>query len=313
MKIVFLGNFSVPYCSEVHYQKTFDKLGIEVVAVQEPKVNGLEIIKLLEDGADMFFWVHTHGWLTSNIDKVLEYCKEHRIPSVGYHLDLWMGIERQKDLESDPYWGIDYFFCTDKLMVDHLNRRDDMPKAFYLPAGVFEDECYLGERRKEYEHDVIFVGSKGYHHEWPYRPKLINWLQDTYGDRFAHYGGDGKGVVRGKDLNDLYASAKVVVGDTLCKDFCYPFYSSDRYWESIGRGAFLIYPYIRGLQNYFTDKKELVYYTFNNFLQLKSLIDYYIELIMPFFVLFLPFELRLFCLLYSILAFQALQVPSIDL
>lgn len=274
MKIVFLGNFCISYTSESHYLKTFQKLGHEVVAIQEPKVDGMEIIKKLE-GADMFFWVHTHGWDTPNIDKVLQYCKDNKIPSVGYHLDLWMGLERQKDLGNNPYWGIDYFFCTDKLMVDWLNEREEMPKAFYLPAGVFEDECYIGEKRKEYEHDVIFVGSKGYHPEWPYRPKLINWLQETYGDRFAHYGGDGRGVIRGKDLNDLYASAKVVVGDTLCKDFTYPYYKSDRYYECIGRGGFMIFPYIFGAE--LENGEEIIYYIYNNFDDLKKKIDYYIE------------------------------------
>ena len=62
------------------------------------------------------------------------------------------------------------------------------------------------------------------------------------------------GVIRGKELNDLYATAKVVVGDTLCKGFNYPYYFSDRLFETTGRGGFLIHPYIKGLEDYFEVK-----------------------------------------------------------
>jgi len=129
-----------------------------------------------------------------------------------------------------------------------------------------------------YLHDVIFVGSKGYHPEHWYRPALIEWLEKTYKDRFARYGGDSSnGVVRGHRLNRLYASTRVAVGDTLCINFDYPWYLSDRIFESVGRGAFTIFPYIYGLETFFEIDKEIVTYTFNDFEELKSKIDYYIE------------------------------------
>jgi hypothetical protein len=127
------------------------------------------------------------------------------------------------------------------------------------------------------EHDVIFVGSKKYHTEWAYRPKLINWLEGTYKDRFEHYGNGGVKSVRGQELNDLYASTKVVVGDTLCINYDYPDYWSDRIYETLGRGGFLIHPYIPGIEKEFTDKEHVVFYEYNNFDQLKELIDYYLE------------------------------------
>lgn len=294
MKIAFLGNFNVDYTSESHYIKTLRKLGHEVYPLQE----GVDQIETILDRAskmEMFLWVHTHGWHTKGMAEGLEILKERGIPTVGYHLDLWKGLKREIDLESDPYWKIEYFFSVDNLMVDYLNSRDDLPKAFYLPAGVFEDECYIGTKNTRYMHDVIFVGSKAYHPEWPYRPQLIEWLEKTYGSRFALYGRDGKGIIRGEQLNDLYASAKVVVGDTLCKNFDYPFYLSDRIFETTGRGGFIIHPYIHGISDLFalpeyqfnakgkqldtfdTSKAEIITYPFNEFEYLKYLIDYYIK------------------------------------
>jgi hypothetical protein len=278
MKIGFLGNFQVDYSSESHYLKTFRKLGHEVITYQEPTT--ASAIRESVFDCDIFFWVHTHNWYTAGIEGLIQELKERKIPIVGYHLDLWLGIERQKDLETDPYWTIDYFFCTDKLMVEYLNSKEGKPKSFYLPAGVFEDECYFGEKRPELEQDVVFVGSRGYHPEWVYRPQLIEWLEATYGNRFTQWGGGGKGTIRGKDLNDLYASAKIVVGDTLCKGFNYPYYFSDRLFEATGRGAFMIFPYIKGIEDNFKiegSDRELITYKFGDFEGLKRTIDYYLD------------------------------------
>jgi hypothetical protein len=276
MKITFLGNFSVTYSSESHYLETFKRLGHTVIPLQEGKVDS-DAIYSNAIQSDMFFWVHTHGWDTPDILQVLQKLKEKGIPTVGYHLDLWMGIERQKDLDTDPYWNIDHFFCTDKLMVDYLNGNTEI-KAHYLPAGVYGSECYMAEpNTKKYPHEIIFVGSRGYHKEWQYRPKLIDWLKETYGERFGHYGGDGLGVVRGHELNQLYASAKVVVGDTLCINYDYPYYFSDRLFETTGRGGFLIFPYIKGLEDSFEIGRELISYPFNDFKYLQSVIDFYLS------------------------------------
>lgn len=275
MKITFLGNFVVPYTTETHHANTYEKLGHTVTRLQEGRVTA-DIILREARNSDMFVWTHTHGWNTAGIDTVLAELKRLNIPTVGYHLDLWLGINREKDLFSSPYWKLQYFFCTDKLMVDWLNEREGYPKAFFLPAGVYEDECYLGEVKPELQYDVIFVGSRNYHPEWPYRPKLVKWLEDTYGSRFAHFGHDGKGVMRGADLNNLYRSAKVVVGDTLCKNFEYPYYYSDRVFETTGRGGFLIMPYIVGLEDHFSIGSEIITYPFNDFTILKSTIDYFI-------------------------------------
>jgi hypothetical protein len=201
--------------------------------------------------------------------------KKYQIPSMTYHLDLWFGLSRQRDLRTKPvYRHIDHFFTVDRKMADWFNTRTTV-KGHYLPAGVYDKECtYTPSKLKE---EVIFVGSKTYHAEWPYRPKLINFLSKTYGARFNLYGKEGLGVVRGQDLNNLYASTKVVVGDTLCPNFDYPDYWSDRIYETLGRGGFLIHPYIPGLEKEFEDKKHVVFYEYNNLDQLKQLIDYYLE------------------------------------
>lgn len=283
MNILFLGNFEPPYSSENYYMRTLvDDMRINVINVQENKatVGQMQDIILTQERngypIDLFFWVHTHGWVTLGMPEFLSWLREKGIISFAYHLDLYMGLSREPDLYNDPFFTVDHFFTVDKLMADWLNANTKC-KGHFLPAGVYEGECFLGTPDHEkYPHEIVFTGSKGYHHEYPYRPKLIDWLHETYGERFGHYGGGGLPTVRGPELNNLYASAKVVVGDTLCKDFKYPWYSSDRLFECAGRGAALIYPDIHGLKTFY-DESEVFYYQLGDFDSLKILIDTIIE------------------------------------
>lgn len=281
MIISFLGNFDVSYTSESHHARSLECLGHKVIRLQETKVSAEKILEQAS-ASDIFVWIHTHGWNTPGkpMKEVLQILKEKNIPTLTYHLDLWMGLQRQKDMNRDDYWQIEHFFTVDKLMADWLNENTPV-KGHYLQAGVFHDECYMAappsaSSGRADQHDIIFVGSKGYHPEWSYRPKLINWLKQTYGDRFKHFGGDGLGVKRGAELNQLYADSKIVIGDTLCINYDYPYYWSDRVYETLGRGGFIIHPFIKGMEEHFTDKKHLQFYNYNDFDALKSLIDYYL-------------------------------------
>lgn len=273
MKIVFVGNHEVDYSSETHHVKSLESLGHEVIKLQEGKVNIDQIMDACI-GSDLLVFIHTHGWDTEHVERL----KLLNIPVISYHLDLWLGIEREKDLLNDPVYSIyDDWFVTDKLMVDWLDKNTST-KGHFIPAGVYDKECYITDESHSKSNDVIFVGSRGYHPEWQYRPQLIDWLRSTYKDRFTHVGGDGDtGTIRGHELNKMYASSKVAIGDTLCINFDYPYYISDRLFESTGRGGFTIFPYIKGINEFFKVGEEIVCYDYGNFDQLKELVDYYCE------------------------------------
>lgn len=277
MNITFLGNFNVNYTSETHHANTLEMLGHGVVRLQEGQTLGQTVLNEALK-SDLLIIVHTHGWNTPGLPlaEVLQRLKG-QVKTLTYHLDLWFGLKRQEDLNNDPFYKlIDYFFCTDKLMADWFNTNTQV-KGHYLPAGVYAPECFLVPT--QIKNDIVFTGSKGYHPEWPWRPTLINWLQDTYKEGFKHYGNDGIRVVRGYELNKVYAESKITIGDTLCIDFKYPYYFSDRLFETTGRGAFVIFPYIKGIEDLFViegDKQEIVTFTFGDFKDLKSKIDYYL-------------------------------------
>lgn len=275
MKIVFVGNFRVDFTSETHHSNTLESLGHKVTRLQESEVD-TNLILQLGIQSDLVVWVHTHGWVTpGDITAMSQRLREAGIPLINYHLDLWFGLDRQKDLDDVYYKAIHHFFTVDHLMADYLNDNTDTI-GHYMPAAVYDKEVYIHKAYdpNNFEHEVIFVGSREYHKEWPYRPELIDWLKANY--NFTLVGRDGIGVVRGDNLNRLYAKSKIAIGDTLNIGFKYPYYSSDRLWESIGRGAFTIYPRIKGLEKHYKDREEVVYYKHGDFENLRKQIDYYL-------------------------------------
>jgi len=278
MRIAFLGNFNVDYSSETHHAKSIEALGHTVVRLQEGKTTGDQVLaEALK--SDLLVVVHTHGWNTPGkpLHEVLKTLKARGIPTATYHLDLWFGLQRQKDLDKDPFYrSIGWFFTVDQLMADWFNQNTSV-KGRFLPAAVYGPECYISDKPSEHANDVVFVGSKRYHHEWPWRPQLIDWLRKTYGPRFTHVGGDGDtGTLRGDALNRMYANSKVAVGDTLCLGFDYPYYASDRLFEASGRGGMQLFPRIKRLDKLFTDGEHLRFFDFGDFDQLRGLIDHYL-------------------------------------
>lgn len=281
MKLVLYGNGEVSYCTEVAHAKSLQALGHDCEIIQENKVatdtalaGGLK--------SDCFIWIHSHGFKNPGrmpMEDVLDELKAAGIPTLAFHLDLYQPLPaRWAEYVNSPYMNrLQHFFTVDRLMADWLNANTET-KGHYLPAGVLESECYASDQPSAHANDVIFVGSRRYHDLWPWRSQLIDWLQDTYGPRFTHVGGDGPtGTVRGDALNRVYANSKVAVGDSLCVGFNYPHYWSDRATECMGRSGFLIHPFIVGMQNYYRDHEHLRYFTFGDFDGLKTLIDYYLE------------------------------------
>lgn len=279
MRICFVGNVLAPNSSESQYAKLLEKIGHKVYRIQE---SGARREKIYREAlrSDVLVWVHTHRWQTRgyiSMEELFTGLKNAGVPSLTYHLDLWMGLGREADLQSDPFYKhIEYFFTVDKLMADWFNDNTSV-KGVFLPAGVFDDEAHLVEPQKA-RYDIVFSGSTNYHPEYPFRQQLIGFLAETYKEKFLHIGKDTPmGNIRGEALNQIYANAKIVVGDTLNIGFNYPWYSSDRLFEICGRGGFNIYPDIHGLDTFYERDKEVVFYKAGDLTDLKQKIDYYLK------------------------------------
>mgnify|MGYP000601392962 CR=1 FL=1 len=278
-RILYLGNFTAPWCSEVHIARDFEYLGHDVVRLQEPPGGGshatLAELEEQATGADLVLWTRTWG-LPPEATALWRRLEANGVQTASLHLDLYRGLARQKQLKRDPFWSTGHVFTPDgdpasaeffaSLGINHR----------YSAPAVVSDECVPGNRHDRYDFDVVFVGSYGYHPEWPWRTHLIDHLADRYGPRFRRFGGDlPEGPTRGQDLNDLYATARVVVGDSLCPPG-HTRYWTDRYYETVGRGGFLIAPEVPGIEEHFDDGEHLRFYTHGDLDQIDSLVDHYV-------------------------------------
>jgi len=268
-RIIYVGNFLPQHSTENDIKKSFEAIGWEVTPVQENQLTDEVVNWIIAAQTSYDFILYTRTWceVGKQWRKVLA---AKKVPIVSVHLDLYIGLDRGDDLQNDPFFQSDYVFSADgghqeefaKMGINH----------FFFPPAVLHSSCYIGEKEKRFEHDVIFVGSYRYHSEWPYRPALINWLKQTYGSRFRLYP-DGGRAIRGDELNRLYNSTKVIVGDSTFS----PNYWSDRIPETLGRGGFLIHPRVPGLEDQFEYYKYFIPYYHGDFNNLKEIIDYYVN------------------------------------
>ncbi len=137
-----------------------------------------------------------------------------------------------------------------------------------LRQGIYAPEAHLG---KPYNTNVeiAFVGCDN--PWWPERKMLMKHLKYKYKSIFQWY---GRGVpLRGEDLNDMFASVKIIVGDSVYS----PNYWSNRVYETLGRGGFLLHPRVPGLEKEFEYYKHLVPYDINDYDQIDGIIDHYLK------------------------------------
>lgn len=244
MKIVFLGNFDFPFSTESHHKWTWEKMGHTVIPLQENRTSTDAVIEACKN-ADVLQYTHTHSWHTIGsipIQSMLDRIHQMGVKTFSYHLDLYWGLNlldrRQDRIGEHPSWKVQYFFSTDGGHEKEYRERG--VNHHYLPPAVVEYGVYKGQYTPALASDIGFVGSIGYHPEYPWRTKMVEALQKQYGPQFRVYNG-----FREASLNNVYASCKIIVGDHCHAGI--PRYWSDRLPETCGRGGFIIYPRTEGM------------------------------------------------------------------
>lgn len=276
LTIGICGNHRVQYCTESELDWTLRQMGHKVFTFQENVVKThLMVRACLTNNIQLFLYLHTHHWTspgTLTMDQVLSQLRQQGIKTASFHLDRFWGLNRADKREDQigvhPFWRTDAVFTADGGHQAEFAARG--VNHHWLPPAVAARHCWRGTYRPELAQDVVFVGARRYHPEYPFRMTLIDWLTKTYGSRFRRFGGDAVGgVVREEKLNDVYASAGVVVGDS-----CFagsPYYWSDRVPETLGRGGFLIHPQTPGLSI-----EGMVEFQPENLTELKACIDHWV-------------------------------------
>lgn len=266
-KILYFGSFDKPYDTEVYVANTLESLGHSVDRKCTTKTSNQELKDLLIKDYD--FVMLSKGWFPDE-ETAQRLLKESGKKTIGWFWDLCWGTPRENLLSKHHLFKADIVFTSDggnrdwkKYGINHVTLRQ----------GIYEPEAVKGNVQYKYSYDVAFVGTLVHESafNWKHRSDLVNFLKDYYGKRFVHLGG-GDGV-RNLELNDVYASVKVIVGDSVAA----PHYWSNRIYETLGRNGFLIFPMVEGLDKEFTPYKHFVPYEYFNFTSLAEKIDYFIE------------------------------------
>lgn len=252
MRLLYLGSFSRPYDTELYIAKSFALLGHSVKCVDVRRAP-----EWTED-EKFDFALLSKGVSQRTFDSL-------SCPTVGWYFDLYWGTERQHVREA--LFQSDFVFTTDGGHDTEWRNMD--VNHHLLRQGIFEPEAVMAEATPAEE--IIFVGSNqhsGFH--WRHRGNLLYFLRDTYGDNFKQHGFPNE--VRGIALNRLFVSSKIVVGDSVYS----PYYWSNRIYETLGRGGFLLFPDIPGLSNDFIPYKHFVPYEIGKWDDLRKKINFYL-------------------------------------
>lgn len=224
----------------------------------------------------MFLWTSTYGLARTDAHNAHEALKriEEICPTTGVHLDKWWGLDRSVQVPVEAFFRVGTLFTADG------GRQKEFIDAgvnhVWLPPGVWEDECLGGEPQSKYQSDIAFVGGyQSYHRESKHRFQLIDYLKRNYGNAAQFWPKPGQPAVRGKDLQNLYASVKILCGDS-CLVPNENRYWSDRIPETLGRRGFLLHPYVGGIELHYTDGEHMRMWPAGDWKELDRLIRYYL-------------------------------------
>jgi len=264
MKILYIGSFDKPWKTEAYIARALRKLGHNVKTIDETECNVDEVLSISSQYDFLLF----SKLRIKNKHKLL---RQIKIPTVCWVFDLYWALPRVIELYHDPIFKADLVFTTEDGHEEEYKRLGI--KHYCLRQGIAEEEAYIGKFNPKYATDIVFVG-KVYGTWHPGRLALLEFLKANYGSRFKLYGENEE--IRGKELNDLFASVKIVMGDTIYAPFAKGWWSN-RIYETLGRGGFLIHPKVKGLEKEFRYYQHFVPYDFGNWEQLKEIIDFYLK------------------------------------
>lgn len=280
VRVAYIGNHVPPHSTENHVTQALRAIGHRVVQFQENDRRTWMPGIVVREAPDVIMWTKT--WTLSEFAQRerLDEWRTLGVPTVMYHLDRWWGLGREHQVFDEPIFRCD-LVCTADGGHDDDWKRAGVDHVWFPPA-VSQAETQRKGRTlpRMFPEPIVFVGSTGhYHGEWEYRLQLIAWLRATYGRQFGCWPRDARSV-RGQPLADLYATARVVVGDSclcpLADGTPIERYWSDRIPETLGRGGFLIHPSVGGLWESYPPA-GLVTYTLGDFATLKALIDHFLD------------------------------------
>ena len=273
-KIAFIGKFRKLY-DEEGKALSLEKSGYEVLRFDEDTFNLSEDLNnqdiLIRSNPDYVFYAKLR---IPNQSQFMNTLKKNCIKTVCWVPDLYFGTPRENEVRQKyPMFQADYVFSTDG-GNQHLFAESGI-NHYPLKDAIFPANCVTERQVKNSKKriDVLFVGGLDMNFHGQNRYKLLNFLQNTYGDKFFWAGKNNTDEYREDKLTELIRSAKVIIGDCVESKNLW----SNRLYETIGRGGLIIHPYVEGIEDHYTDGQHFITFERNNFNILKQKIDFFLD------------------------------------
>ena len=146
MKIAYIGNFVPDHSTENHMRKAWENLGHTVYGIQEGDEDArLTLINTIKD-YKLVLWTRTADlaakWGTRKQYEILATAKQNKVPTVGFHLDRWWGLDREACIWEEPFFRCEYVITADGGRQSEFNSVG--VNHSWLPPAVSIDEAKLG-------------------------------------------------------------------------------------------------------------------------------------------------------------------------
>lgn len=181
-----------------------------------------------------------------------------RIPLVFWYFDLvdypdptlQSRNQRRRNWMREVLPHVDLGFCTDGDWV----ARDSFGKLTHLLQGADSRAAKLGTTQTSLEAEavppILFTGTRHGGHQ---RASFVDEMTAVHGAAFHHI----EEGIHGQPLAHLIARSQIVVApDGPVTDR----YWSNRVYQTLAFGGFLLHPYCEGLTEHYTPSREIVYY-----------------------------------------------------
>lgn len=261
MKIAFIGKFQKLH-DEEYIAQSFEMLGHTVIRIQVDESSHFEYIynQIIDEKPQAVIYCKLKH--QGNVTEFIKRLKHFNIKVICWVFDLYIGYPRENLLIAPAFRLADYVVTTDGGHEQEFKEKGI--NHYCVRQGIYKPECYMEE--SERSQDIVFIGS--HNPLYPYRNKVLNFVKENY--QLTWLGATDTNEVRGRALNALYGTTKLVLGDSVYS----PHYWSNRVVETLGRGGFLIHPNVPGIEQ---EYPYLVTYKYDDFEDLKSKIDFYLS------------------------------------
>lgn len=257
MKIAFIGKFAKLH-DEEYIARSFESIGCQVFRISE----AMPIDTIFNDIMDVRpdYVLYTKFSSKGDIQQFLNQLRAFNIKSICWVFDLYFNYTREFRLRFPPFKA-DFVFSTDGGNQERFKELGINHKC--VRQGIYKPECFMEDNERK---GIVFVGTEN--PIFPERTEVMKKISKLY--PFRWIGRRDPNECRGIELNELYSTSEIVIGDS----FYSPFYWSNRIVETLGRGGFLIHQEVEGLKD---EYPYLVTYKRGDFNDLMNKIDYYLE------------------------------------